>query len=114
MGLDECKIHSEIIDNESGEVLGTAWGDRASKIFAEAYEMFYLLKEFVTGEPNADDYMSAQKLIDRVENSPELKCDGLTERELLDDIVWGGKEHDHARNQRAIGKDQAERTDKHV
>ena len=97
MSSDECKIHSEI-QNESGEVLGTAWGDRASKIFAEAYEMFDLLKEFATGDPDLDDYMSAQKLIDRVENSPELTCDGLTMQELLDDVVWGGKEHDHKRD----------------
>ena len=96
MGPDECKIHSEI-QNESGEVLGTAWGDRTSKIFVEAYEMFDLLKEFATGDPDPDDYMSAQKLINRVENSPALECDGFSERELLDDIVWGGKKHDHKR-----------------
>ena len=97
LGPDECILNVEIID-PYGETIGTAYGEKNARLFAGAEEAFELVKRLVENNLDPEDYKCAQKLIDRVENSPALECDGLTAQELLDDVVWGGKKHDHKRN----------------
>ena len=88
IGPNECIPYVEIV-NENDEVIGTAWGEKNAYLFAEAEEAYELLKRFVE---NVDDdyYKCAQELIDRVENSPELTCDGLTMQDILINIVQRG------------------------
>lgn len=88
---NECIPYVEIV-NENDEVIGTAWGEKNAYLFAEAEEAYELLKRFVAGE-NVNG--NAQELIDRVENSPELTCDGLTMQDILINIVQRGHCDDH-------------------
>ena len=67
-------------------------GKKNAYLFAEAEEAYELLKWFVAGE-NVNG--NAQELIDRVENSPELTCDGLTMQDILINIVQRGHCDDH-------------------
>ena len=97
LGPDECNLDVEIVD-ANGETIGTAYGERNARLFAEAEEAFELVKRLVEKNLDCEDYKRAQKIIDRVENSPELTCEGLTAQELLEDVVWGGKKHDHRKN----------------
>ena len=97
LGPEECILNVEVVD-KNGETIGTAYGERNARLFAEAEEAFELVKRLVEASLDTEDYRSAQKMIDRVENSPALTCDGLTARELLEDVVWGGKKHDHRKN----------------
>ncbi len=91
IGSNECIPYVEIV-NENDEVIGTAWGEKNAYLFAEAEEAYELLKRFVAGE-NVNG--NAQELIDRVENSPELTCDGLTMQDILINIVQRGHCDDH-------------------
>lgn len=91
IGPNECIPYVEIV-NENDEVIGTAWGEKNAYLFAEAEEAYELLKRFVAGE-NVNG--NAQELIDRVENSPELTCDGLTMQDILINIVQRGHCDDH-------------------
>ncbi|MBR0079629.1 MAG: hypothetical protein IJP69_04565 [Synergistaceae bacterium] len=91
IGANECIPYVEIV-NENDEVIGTAWGEKNAYLFAEAEEAYELLKRFVAGE-NVNG--NAQELIDRVENSPELTCDGLTMQDILINIVQRGHCDDH-------------------
>ena len=91
IGPNECIPYVEIV-NENDEVIGTAWGEKNAYLFAEAEEAYELLKRFVVGENVAGN---AQELIDRVENSPELTCDGLTMQDILINIVQRGHCDDH-------------------
>lgn len=91
IGPNECIPYVEIV-NENDEVIGTAWGEKNAYLFAEAEEAYELLKRFVAGE-NVNG--NAQELIDRVENSPELTCDGLTMQDILINIVQRGYCDDH-------------------
>ena len=91
IGPNECIPYVEIV-NENDEVIGTAWGEKNAYLFAEAEEAYELLKRFVAGE-NVNG--NAQELIDRVENSPELTCDGLTMQDILINIIQRGHCDDH-------------------
>ena len=87
MGSDECIPHVEIV-NDDGKVIGVAYGERNARLFAEADDMFDLIKDFAENENfDYDSYKYAEKLIERVEDSPELTFDGLTMRELLESVV---------------------------
>ena len=108
MSPDECIPDVEIIDGKD-EIIATVYGERNAKLFAEAEEAFSILKKFVAcvahenSKCNKCDeryerdecyecrecYKDAQELINRVENSPELKCDGLTMKDLLEKVVKG-------------------------
>ena len=47
-----------------------------------------MIKDFAEKEDfDYDSYKYAEKLIERVEDSPELTFDGLTMRELLENVV---------------------------
>lgn len=70
----------EVTDNNGNEI-GTAYGERNARLLQEAETMFNLLKRLVPNEPEI------QSLIDRVENSPEIKEDGMTMKELHKMIV---------------------------
>lgn len=95
MGPNECIPYVEIV-NENDEVIGTAWGEKNAYLFAEAEEAYELLKRFVENENlDYDYYKHAQDLISRVENSPELTCDGLTMQDILINIIQGGCCDDH-------------------
>lgn len=111
MSSDECIPDVEIIDGKNDkdgkdEVIATVYGERNAKLFAEAEEAFSILKKFVAcvehenSKCNKCDerdecyecrecYKEAKELINRVENSPELKCDGLTMTDLLEKVVKG-------------------------
>ena len=77
-----CSLTAEILD-EDGALVGIAYGSRMARLFAEASEMFDLLTRFAEGEETIDDYVYAQKLIRRVNESASLTFDGLTEQQLL-------------------------------
>ena len=99
MSSTECVPNVEILDQD-GNVIGTAYGERNARLFDEASEMFDIIKKFVDNEGfDYDNYKYAEDVIDRVENSPELTFNGgITMQELLDDVVWGGKNHDNRKN----------------
>ena len=87
MGSDECIPHVEIV-NDDGEVIGIAYGERNARLFAEADDMFDLIKDFAENKDfDYDSYKYAEKLIERVEDGSELTFDGLTMRELLENVV---------------------------
>ena len=86
MGSDKCELIVEVLD-EDGELIGTAYGERNARLFAEAEEMFYLLKKFVEENLNCKDYLNAQKIINRIEKSQALTCNGLTEEEFFEKIL---------------------------
>ncbi len=89
MSPNECIPNVEIRDSNN-DVIATVYGERNAKIFAEAEEAYEILKRLVEDEnPNYDYYKYARELIDRVENSPELTCDGLTMTDLLEKVVKG-------------------------
>lgn len=87
IGSDECIPHVEILNND-GEVIGIAYGERNARLFAEADDMFDLIKDFAENKDfDYDSYKYAEKLIERVEDSSELTFDGLTMREFLENVV---------------------------
>ena len=69
------------VTDDNGNELGTAYGERNARLLQEAETMYGLLKRLLPHE------LEVQGIIDRVENSPEIREDGLTMKELHKMIV---------------------------